>query len=486
MTEGNSFQQFYNHGVVVAINGFLRSKFFVCLIAVLTVLSNTLGLEFPVYIAVSLTAVLIGVFGQDFLPLVPIFIFMYFSPSLANNPGLNENSIFFPEHGLYVIIGFILVAVIALVSRVFAVEGKKFFSAKRIFLPSLLVLCITFLIGGIGTEWYTYENVRYVLLLCVTFIFPYYLFSGGIRWNKTTKDYFAWVSLMGGLVVLAELVFIYATQDILRDDGTIERALIHTGWGIHNNIGGVLVMFMPGAFYLASAKKGGCVYVVLGTAIFLGTVCTLSRTSILVSGCVYVFCAVWLVLQKKNRWQNLITYILLCVSIFLVYWKYRELFNNLFSQFFALGTSDSGRSEIYEAGIQMFLERKIFGNSFYACNGYQWVYVASMNFIPPRWHNTIIQILASCGIVGMTAYLLHRIQTIVVLFIHPDKAKIFVFLSILSLLLISLMDCHLFNIGPTIYYSMALAFFEKMPETKKEIRLLGGNGKSERDEESRK
>jgi hypothetical protein len=86
----------------------------------------------------------------------------------------------------------------------------------------------------------------------------------------------------------------------------------------------------------------------------------------------------------------------------------------------------------------------------------------------------------------MTAYLLHRIQTIVVLFIHPDKAKIFVFLSILSLLLISLMDCHLFNIGPTIYYSMALAFFEKMPETKKEIRLLGGNGKSERDEESRK
>jgi hypothetical protein len=105
-----------------------------------------------------------------------------------------------------------------------------------------------------------------------------------------------------------------------------------------------------------------------------------------------------------------------------------------------------------------------------------------MNFIPPRWHNTIIQILASCGLVGMAAYLIHRLQTVAVLFIHPEKPKVFIFLSILSLLLISLMDCHLFNIGPTIYYSVALAFFEKTTEMKSDIHLLKENEVTEDEE----
>jgi hypothetical protein len=482
MTEENNFQQFYNHCVVVAINRFLRSKCFVCLIAVLVVLSNMFGWEFPVYIAVSLTAVFIGIFGKDFLPLVPIFVFMYFSPSLANNPGLNADSIFFPENGLWIILAFILVAVIAVLSRIFAVEGRDFFLTKRIFFLTLVLMCITFFMGGFGTEWYTFENVRYVILLSLSFLFPYYLFSGGIVWNKVTKDYFAWVSLMGGLIVLAELIFIYATQDIYKDDGSIERALIHTGWGIHNNIGGMLVVFMPSAFYFASTKKGGCIYVILGTILLLGSVCTLSRTSILVGLVLYVFCAVWLLIQKKNRRQNMVTYIVLLVGVAIVYFIKRETFNELFDQFVRLGVSDSGRSPIYEAGIDQFLANQIFGNSFYSCNGYQWVYVEAMNFIPPRWHNTIIQILASCGLVGMAAYALHRLQTVAVLFIHPEKPKVFIFLSILSLLLISLMDCHLFNIGPTIYYSVALAFFEKTTEMKSDIHLLKENEVTEDEE----
>ena len=34
------------------------------------------------------------------------------------------------------------------------------------------------------------------------------------------------------------------------------------------------------------------------------------------------------------------------------------------------------------------------------------------------------------------------------------------------LLLCSLLDCHFFNIGPTLFYSMALAFGEHCPRTK--------------------
>jgi len=35
-------------------------------------------------------------------------------------------------------------------------------------------------------------------------------------------------------------------------------------------------------------------------------------------------------------------------------------------------------------------------------------------------------------------------------------------LSILALLLTSLLDCHFFNIGPTMFYSILLAFAESI------------------------
>ena len=45
------------------------------------------------------------------------------------------------------------------------------------------------------------------------------------------------------------------------------------------------------------------------------------------------------------------------------------------------------------------------------------------------------------------------------LFVPPSAAYLaYIDLRVLVLLGCSLLDCHLFNIGPTLYYSMALAF----------------------------
>ena len=83
-------------------------------------------------------------------------------------------------------------------------------------------------------------------------------------------------------------------------------------------------------------------------------------------------------------------------------------------------------------------------------------------------NNTIIQILSSCGIIGMIAYLYHRVQTIKLFFKNKNLEKTFIGLSILVLLLTSMLDCHFFNIGPTLFYSMALIFAEKISESKRE------------------
>ena len=72
--------------------------------------------------------------------------------------------------------------------------------------------------------------------------------------------------------------------------------------------------------------------------------------------------------------------------------------------------------------------------------------------------------MSSCGSVGLIAYAFHRFQTIKLIFKKPNAEKSFIGLSILALLLMSMLDCHFFNIGPTLIYSMALAFAENIGE----------------------
>ena len=63
--------------------------------------------------------------------------------------------------------------------------------------------------------------------------------------------------------------------------------------------------------------------------------------------------------------------------------------------------------------------------------------------------------------IGVRAYLFHRVQTLVMLFKRPVYAKFIMALSILAMLLICFMDCHFFQCGPSaIFYSVLLLFIE--------------------------
>ena len=81
-------------------------------------------------------------------------------------------------------------------------------------------------------------------------------------------------------------------------------------------------------------------------------------------------------------------------------------------------------------------------------------------------HNTYVQILASCGSVGIIAYLYHRYQTLKLYFKEINTEKIFLGICIFALILISVLDCHLFNIGPALIYGGVLLCTEKLPKEK--------------------
>ena len=128
--------------------------------------------------------------------------------------------------------------------------------------------------------------------------------------------------------------------------------------------------------------------------------------------------------------------------------EYSDKISSLLGSYISQGFGDNGRFELYKHGIENFLSHPIFGGGFGSC--------IEDNFghgiEPNRYHNTIIELLATCGLMGFGAYIFHRYQTIRLIWKRKaNDCVIFLGLVILGLLLTSLLDNHFFNIYPSMY-----------------------------------
>lgn len=462
-----------NAGMTQALNTYMRTPWYVVLIAVLTALSSVFGLDLALYTLFVLVSIYVCLFGADLLPIMPIVICSYVSPSVANNPGRNENSIFYPENGGIYLIIIAALFVVCLVYRLITdpdFGGKKFLSAKRSLASGMILLGVAYLLSGIGIEQYGAYFARNTLFAFIQFaavFVMYFVFSGAVKWEQTPKDYLAWTGMCVGFVVLIQLLENYLSGRIFIGSGlTIDREMIATGWGMHNNIGGMMAMMLPFAFYLARTKKCGWIFNLLGSVLLGGVIASCSRTSMTVALVCYCICAVVLLRCKRSRTQNLIVYLaagLTAVVFGVLFWdQLFDIFYKFIDEIFIM----SSRDKLVVNGCKQFIAYPIFGGSFYPQGDYipwDWSTLESFtSFFPPRWHNTLIQIAASCGIVGLAAYMMHRIQTVLLFLNKFTIEKLFIALFVLSLVVASMLDCHFFNVGPVLFYSMALAFAENI------------------------
>lgn len=459
--------------VINRINRFLVKPQYIAIVSVLTVLSNLFGLELPVYTLFCALTVYVCLLGQDLLALMPLLVCCYLAPSVGNNPGRNEASLFSAAGGGLYLMCLAGIMAASLIYRVIR-DRKQFFRRKYPLLSGMLLLCGAYLLSGIGSTAYPAslkQNLLFAFLQCACILVPYLLFSGDVDWSRVRKDYFAWIGFSAGFILMVQLVFIYLSGSVIVD-GIIVRKAIFTGWGMHNNIGFMLALSIPFAFYLATKYRKGWLGTVVGSGFLLCVVLTCSRSSILCASIGYLLCVLLMLYYARNRKHNAIALVVvLCVLAATVILFHKQLLR-LFSGLLGLGTDPSSRDTIYLEGLKLFTKAPIFGSSFFS-PGYQpWDWATSdsfSGFFPPRWHNTVIQLLASCGIAGILAYGVHRVQTVKLFLSSFCKEKSFIACFLLVFLLASLFDCHFFNLGPTLFYSMALAFAENCPHKRKSL-----------------
>ena len=445
------------------IASFLSTPWYIIAVAVLSLAAHICSAELVAYTALTAVAVFVGFWGNDILPLTPLFLFCYILPSAANNPGRNEASVFSGRQGIWVLaLGILIVGSMA----AFVIRNRKqFFSGKRKLLPGMLVLCGAYLLSGIGSAAYpTFlkQNLLYCLLQCACLVIPYLLLTGGVRWEEARKDYLGWIGVCGGLFLLLQLLWCYAVGGVIQN-GAIVRTKIYTGWGMYNNIGAMMGMMLPFMFSLALSHKKDFLGLFGSAVLLCGILLTCSRASILAGGLCFCICLVLMVRYAKSRKLCSIVLLSLGALFLLGCVLIREKLLQLFSDLIRRGLDPTTRDEIYVKGWQLFLEAPILGNSFFSPGYVPWDFSTVESFsalIPPRWCNTVIQLLVSTGIVGLLAYLFHRVQTLWFFFKHRSRENSFLVCSILVLLITSLLDCHFFNLGPVLFYSATLAFAE--------------------------
>ncbi len=449
------------------LNRFLYSPGYFVFVALITLCANVFSLELPMYTICIVLGVYLSLFGRDFLPMMPIVICCYISPSVGNNPGRHEGSIFFGTSGMLLM----LMASVFVLSLIFrlatdpVIGQKAFFRHKRKLMPGLLALGAVYLLAGAASGHYFdkgLSNLLFGFLQFMAVFLLYFLFSGAVRWEQAPRRYMAWTGLCVGFTLLGQIINIYISQNLIVDH-QINRDLFYTGWGHYNNVGALLAMMIPFAFQLACDSKRSWPYYLCAIAFLLGVVMTCSRVSTVFAVIIYIAsCLVMAFKSKKQRESLLVNGITLGVILVMLAIFHDQIFQ-LFADLFSGTTSLSQRFAGYRAGVDQFLKNPILGGTFYPLNTdlYAWSSVeAFTSFFPPRWHNTVIQLAASCGIAGLAAYGYHRFQTIRLLMRKPTLENVYLSLSLVALLLMSLLDCHFFNIGPTLFYSMALAFAE--------------------------
>lgn len=458
---------------VKLLRAFLRSAYFPILVVLLMVLSNLFSLELPVFYFYLFLGLVIVLFDDDLLGLVPISLCCYMAISYENNPALfpkgdpavSAPSAFYDPRFVIQITFLIAAAVVLIAARLIVIlmRGKAKFPALTL---GFGALGVSFVLGGLFSKYYDFRTALFGFTVIVSLCALYFLFRFGVDWERTDIRHWAFVFCAIGCGLLIELLGMYFKSGMLKDP-TSNRGVLQTGWGMYNNVGCILSMCIPATLYLAAKIKHGWLFTLLAVVQGVGLIFTQSRGSILFGGTVCI-AALAVMLVKCERGERKFHLIVIGAAlvaagiVIAVMWKkFAELFQSMLEITFA-GDPSNNRGPIYVEGWNHFCSAPFFGVGFYQCTAFRWMAdsLKPTAFLPPRYHNTVIQLMASGGIFALGCYLLHRLETLVLLFRKPCLEKTMIALSIACLLLTSMVECHMFSFGPGMVYGVLLAYAE--------------------------
>lgn len=489
----SSYTSLAENSIIKCIRAFFSSVYYPAFIALITACANLFSLELPVYYLYMMTVILTVLVAEDTSPFIPMIACGYMTVSPPNNPAAYPGTLFTSQACIVqiaIIAGIIAVLAVArLFHDLFILKDR---SGRGVGVPKLtygfIALGAAFILGGLFStrisltggaaegSAYSFKTALFgvVQILCLSFFYFYLYFT--VNKKNLSKSYYEVLFTSIGWLMVAEVIRMYFNSGVFTTEGIIRGKLLQ-GWGVYNNVGCIMAMMIPAPFSLALNARRKVPHLITGALFYASVLLTLSRGAMIFGTVVFAACLT-LYFIKSPRKTRKIGYIVLCVAAVatgVLAIIFKDIISYLYSSVISAGLESNGRIAIYLDGLKQFCLNPFFGNGFYECP--TTAFGKMPPFIPPRYHNTAMQIMASCGLAGVAAYTVHRTQTVMLLLKKPVGAKPFIATSISALLLTSLVDCNIFNLGPGLIYSVLLVLAEILydePKQKGEV-VIGKN-----------
>ena len=441
---------------------FFDGNLYPAIYAALAFFSALFGLEIFFYSITVAIIVFTCLFSSDTKPIIAPVVLTVYSTSWKHTPQPPYNSAFFNSANVLITIS--VLAVLAIAAMVFRLLIFKNEGGDQQVGPSfksgLLALAVVFVLNGSCYAGYEERDLFLGILIAVSFVAVYFYLLFTLRRDNHCGSYCAYLLCLASAVIFLQLLYVLLFEGAYAN-GTINKDLVIAGWGMSNNVGGMLAMFLPAPLYFAyKNRKTGFLFYIFAFIQFLGICLTQSRSSVLVGGAVLIAAAILLSAvrspnRKTIRIINIAVILIGAVGCAVFFEKIRDIFAVMFDR----GFSDSNRFQIWLNGLKNYLKAPLFGVGFYApffvdINIENWIF-------PDMYHNIIIQILACCGTVGIFAYALHVSQILQSLFRRATAERLFFFGVVLLITGTSLLDNHIFHVFPALIYSLVLLLWER-------------------------
>ncbi len=355
----------------------------------------------------------------------------------------------------------------------------KALKRRKSFTWGIIAMDAAFLLNGVlGADQRT-DNFAVGALLAMGFTVVYLLVSAIIEDSEDPVTYacqvtlaVAYNALMQISVSAARLIELDALIIDPSNNNIINRMYLNLGWGVCTVVGGIFVLGIPAAMYLAKNRRASWFYFFSCPLFIIGTIVINARTSMAVAIVAFALCSVVACIWGKNckyiRWYSAIMVLAVILLIVCLVNCSSDTIDQLMQLLRLKDSDDPIRQGLWENGIDDFISSPIFGIGFN--NGGYPEGLGTENFYSNMYHCILIQIPAAMGIFGCVAFLIHIYEMATLFFKRLSIDKMFMLMIPLMILGMSLLDNFFFYLHFQLFYGAFMAISEKLLTQNKTIK----------------
>ena len=406
--------------------------------------------------------------------LVPVLM-IYYSLGRDNTsakPGIGDDlltSSFHPAGFTFIVVCGVVVT-LAFVSRLIA-DGSiaAAFKKRRTATVGILALDVALMLNGAFSPTYTPMNLLYGFIIAAAFTLFYFACSGMLSSSEDFIPYACKSMVCASYVALGQFtVLLIKLQSSgllckLDENGNFLQFNRHRfvlAWGLSTAIGGVFVLGIAAALYLARNGKRSVWSYLSAVPLWIGTIVINTRSAMLIGAVAFAIGAVLCCLKGENKRNVVRCRIMLAIVVgialtgILIILTDKSMMQMLLEALRLRGFDDSARLKLWVKGWNNFLSHPIFGAGFDTGSN------ISNNVFSSMYHSFVIQFPGSMGIVGIAAALIHFFTVGKICFKRPSADKLILMLIPFMILGMSLVDNFFFYPFFQIFYCVFLCLAE--------------------------